>query len=407
MALELAARKLTQESNGSLQIIIDSDTQGVPGQPPITDTILQKIRDCDIFVPDFTFVGKTRAGKLLPNPNVLTEYGYALHAKSYAAMMPVMNTAYGPPEELPFDMRHLRHPIQFSLNDGASNLDRRNARKGLAESFEAALSIMIKARIKRVPQGVPFDEAKPKQFRPIGFFFGPSESIASFGNPGEQEYIYPQNKAFYARLFPTYGDQPRVGLVRMVELFQARKVLCMAYQMHDGIFARNEHGPIVLSPSGNNTVHALTQGFATGELWGVNSQVFRTHPELLGGKKGIAIGTISVEKIYVQTLRSYLATLHDELGMRPPYTLELGAVGIQGCYLGLPSVEFSNGQFYGPIGKPEIRIRYSLEQGTEAELLNALRRFFVELYDLVAVSREHILTDEIVAKNDLPSRAET
>ena len=81
MALELAARSLTDGSNGSLQINIHSDTQDVPGQPPVTDTILKKIRACDIFVPDFAFVGKTKARKLLPNPNVLTEYGYALHTR--------------------------------------------------------------------------------------------------------------------------------------------------------------------------------------------------------------------------------------------------------------------------------------------------------------------------------------
>ena len=178
----------------------------------------------------------------------------------------------------------------------------------------------------------------------------------------------------------------------------------MAYQMHDGIFARNAHGTIVLSPSGNNTAHALTQGFATAELWGINSQGFRTHPEVSGGRQGSAIGTISVEKIYAQTLPSYLAALRDELGMRLPYTLELGAVGIRGCCLGLPSVQFPNSRFHGPIGKNELGFRYTLEQGTEVELPSALRQFFEELYDLVAVSREGVLTDEIIARNHLPSR---
>jgi hypothetical protein len=58
----------------------------------------------DIFIPDVSFVARTEAGKFIPNPNVMTEYGYALHAKPYSAMMPVMNIAFGPPEELPFDM---------------------------------------------------------------------------------------------------------------------------------------------------------------------------------------------------------------------------------------------------------------------------------------------------------------
>jgi hypothetical protein len=43
----------------------------VPGTPPITDTILKKIQNCDIFVPDVTFVASTAGGKLVPNPNVM------------------------------------------------------------------------------------------------------------------------------------------------------------------------------------------------------------------------------------------------------------------------------------------------------------------------------------------------
>ena len=390
IALELAARKITDESNGSLQIKIDSDTQDIPGQPPVTDTILGKIRNCNVFVPDLTFVGMTKTRKYLPNPNVLAEYGYALHAKSYEAMMPVMNTAYGPPEKLPFDMGHLRHPIQYSLKDRAPNVDRRSARRRLAESFEAALLVIIKALQKRTSQENLFTEAKPDK-RSKAFFFDTSKSIASFGDRDEQLYVYDSDKAFYARLFPTYTGQPRVGLTRMVELFHARNVLCMAYQRHDGIFARNDHGPILISPSGNNTVKALTQGFATGELWGINSQGFRADRDIDGGRDKSAIGTISVERIYSQTTSSYLAALRDKLGLRLPYTLELGAVGIYGCYLGLPSVEFPNGAFYGPIGRQEISSRYTLEQGTQEELSNALNDFFTELYDLVAVSREDII----------------
>jgi hypothetical protein len=53
-----------------------------------------------------TFVASTEAAKLVPNPNVMLEYGYALCSKSHSVMIPVMNTAYGPAEQLPFDMKH-------------------------------------------------------------------------------------------------------------------------------------------------------------------------------------------------------------------------------------------------------------------------------------------------------------
>lgn len=104
IALREAAARINQDASLGVELHIDSDTQGVPGNPPVTDTILKKIDACDIFIPDVTFVASTDAGKLVPNPNVMTEFGYALRSKSHFALMLLMNTFYGPPESLPFDL---------------------------------------------------------------------------------------------------------------------------------------------------------------------------------------------------------------------------------------------------------------------------------------------------------------
>jgi hypothetical protein len=92
---------------------LDKDTKDVPGQPPIADTIFRKIEDCAVFVADMTFVSKTEAGRLSPNPNVLIEYGWALAKCGHRRIVTVMNTAHGEPNEtkLPFDLRHYRWPI--------------------------------------------------------------------------------------------------------------------------------------------------------------------------------------------------------------------------------------------------------------------------------------------------------
>jgi hypothetical protein len=74
-ALKDAAKRITA-STPDLEVIIDSDTSGAPGTPPITDTLLKKIAECDIFIPDVSFVAHTAAGKYVPNPNVMLEYGY-------------------------------------------------------------------------------------------------------------------------------------------------------------------------------------------------------------------------------------------------------------------------------------------------------------------------------------------
>ncbi len=69
-ALEEAVVLLAAER---ISLHIDSDTKDVPGTPAITDTILGKIRDCDLFLADMTYVAA--GDKLLPNPNVMGEYG--------------------------------------------------------------------------------------------------------------------------------------------------------------------------------------------------------------------------------------------------------------------------------------------------------------------------------------------
>jgi hypothetical protein len=75
----------------------------------------------------------------------MAEFGYALHAKTHAALMPVMNTAFGPPEQLPFDLAHPRNPIQYHCVATAGNDERRDVRARLSRKLEERLRLQIKA----------------------------------------------------------------------------------------------------------------------------------------------------------------------------------------------------------------------------------------------------------------------
>lgn len=141
-ALDEAAAILATKG---FELQIDSDTKGVAGTPPITETILRKIRENHLFLADMTFVAQA-GDKLIPNPNVMGEYGYALHAKGSARILLVMNTAFGPPEKLPFDLRHLRHPEGFDVDDTVPDGARRQARS----EFGARLADHILAVAKEV-----------------------------------------------------------------------------------------------------------------------------------------------------------------------------------------------------------------------------------------------------------------
>ena len=79
-ALETAAKRISKNLEEADRPEIDSDTQGTFGSEDIFNTILEKIDAATLFVADVTPIASTET-KLIPNPNVMTELGYALKTK--------------------------------------------------------------------------------------------------------------------------------------------------------------------------------------------------------------------------------------------------------------------------------------------------------------------------------------
>jgi hypothetical protein len=93
--------------------------------------------------------------------------------------------------------------------------------------------------------------------------------------------------------------------------------------------------------------------------------------------------------------------------LRPPFVVELGAVGLEGVYIGAPHPEVSGGHYYGPIREESLVHRYDLFDIKDEMLLDILRAFFDELYDLAECRRSDVLNDGIVRKNGIPRRSQT
>jgi hypothetical protein len=106
--LAAASERLTTRRPKGHAVVLDSDTLGVPGAPPITEAVLEKIRNARVFVADVSITNSSAAGKKAPNPNVLVELGYALRGLGWSRILMLMNTEFGEPRELPFDLHHLR-----------------------------------------------------------------------------------------------------------------------------------------------------------------------------------------------------------------------------------------------------------------------------------------------------------
>ena len=390
-ALDDAATRINENNALGVEIRIDADTEGVVGTPAVTETILGKIRSSDIFVPDLTFVAETDAGKRTPNPNVMVEYGYALRSLTFEAMMPVMNTHYGAPTELPFDLGHVRHPTQYSLPPGSADGERRAARAALSGKLEGILRLMAQNVVGKSRSDKPFVSTAP--VRPPAFFFQPDDVLVNFGYPGEQEMRFKRDRAIFLRLYPTYADQPRVGLTRAIEVVQR---LMPLQRVISSIHNRNHWGAINLQPHGDG-ITSFTQIFETGELWGVSEEPFRTgNPPF--------IPAIGVEKAFVAALENHRRVYEKELQLRPPFTAEFGAVGLIDQHLVVPSAEFPSGDYAGPIRKDSISRTFQLGSFDPMEWSSALRDFFIDFYDLAARDRSKVLTDDLVTANELPPR---
>jgi hypothetical protein len=106
---------------------------------------MAKIAAASIFVPDLTFVGRRVDGRPMPNTNVSMEYGYALSKPGPSRIIAVMNIAYGEPtgSDMPFNIAHRRFPITYTLAEGASDEEKKAARKALADTFESALRTIL------------------------------------------------------------------------------------------------------------------------------------------------------------------------------------------------------------------------------------------------------------------------
>lgn len=117
----------------------EKDTDGVPGTPNIVHTIFKKIDQCSVFIADVTFVAKSENNKLIPNPNVLLELGYAVKTIGWERTILVLNSAYGDAEKLPFDMLQHRWPIEYRVTSETKVREKR------WESLNDALSFALKS----------------------------------------------------------------------------------------------------------------------------------------------------------------------------------------------------------------------------------------------------------------------
>lgn len=210
-AIERALKRVNRELGIEDAVRADQDTENVPGNPSIAETIMAKIDGCAIFIPDISIVARSTLERPLPNPNVLIEYGRATGMVGDMRIIPVFNEAYGDWQtDRPFDMQHKRKPITYDLPEEHCPAQKKVERDDLVNQLARAIKSVLENthdfdRVSDDASSIDlatFEELRREylQFAPsegtegrmTGFWIGAivSNGPVSIGRPFEHEELF-------------------------------------------------------------------------------------------------------------------------------------------------------------------------------------------------------------------------
>ncbi|MES5483848.1 hypothetical protein QMZ05_13935 [Bradyrhizobium sp. INPA03-11B] len=337
-ALEAAAAQINQTEEidepdedfqgGKLQL--DYGRKNLKGSPDLAIEILKKIDGAAVFVGDVTPVGKgvphrtdegvESDGKLLMNPNVAIELGYALKSKGTDHVLMVMNSHYGKRADMPFDLGGKGGPIMYNLAPTATGKEIETEKKKL-------VAVLVEALKEYVPKpvAVSFEGLKPKIGR--GIFFSEGEVLAEDkGWPGkEARYVMPFRKVLWLKLSPTTALPHPLA----IDLLTDNIGRFGPFTLPQGLESvrQNKYGVCFFSPAGaTHNIDAIAQYTRDGEIWGVNADYIRQGE--FGQQQ--AILTLPIENILITELDAYLRFMRDVSKVPLPIRVEVGIEGIAG-----------------------------------------------------------------------------
>ncbi len=374
-----------EDSPRESQITFDKDTIGVPGQPTIAEVIFRKISECGVFVPDLTFVGKTEDERLLMSPNVLIEYGFALNKPSRSSIIAVMNTAYGEPgknsEHLPFNMRHVRHPITYKLEKNATAEKRTKVLHSLTEKLAHAIKAILES-------GLLTESSESEPFKMIESTTNPSTFLEEGKAVGvdydEQPLFLPNVQRLFLRLVPTRQCEKIKSQKAALDLLESAPPRPLGQTLGYS-FLRNEHGAFCYH-SVDGKVLTLTQLFLNKELWGIDAASIDKQRLIRQNVSGVNFGFFSrgeLEEIFLSAIENYLKFARDILQLPLPLKIIAGATDVEG-YKMLTHNQFE--PFAGRVCDRNI-VWESEVNDYNLEPIKILRPFFEHVWEACGLKR--------------------
>jgi hypothetical protein len=399
-ALDAAAAELQEQltlDEPQREIRIDQDTQGLSGSPAIGEAILTKIRSTDVFVADLTFIDNggddsNSNARRTPNPNVMLEYGYALHALGDGRIICVFNEQFGQPDELPFDLAHRRWPIRFSLQEG---VDRQAEKKRLISSLKEALR-SIMSQFEQHDRGFvsPLPFAPNRASDGMGRLRSDADflCVPDYMDSRDNKVTLFKGPYLFMRLIPTIAKS-LMGDVETHRIAQAALQPMQGMRSREWATGRHETGTVMYAVHSNSPSVAVdaSELFLSGELWGNDFHLLDRSKEHVKENGFPFIPTGAVEEVLIDTFINYATMAREHLHHLLPVQVKAGVVGVRDFRLAVKPEYFGYSEFAGHILRDNI-VYESVLDDWAVDPFDLLRPLFVNLYDAAGIARPNFRT---------------
>jgi len=314
-----------QESES--QVIFDRDTHGEPGMPPVADTILKKIDGATAFVADLTLVTTLEAkDKGLPNANVGIELGYAAKALGFQRIVGAINTYYGPPSKLPFDLVHRLFPVEFRLVPDADQSQKATALSDLTAQFTKKLRTIIGTVGFSTSVADPLPPHAQRSVNAGSFVAeGPIARANSRDAEGRnnEHVFWHHNPSASLRLIPNMPKSFTRSRLARLAAGAVPPLHAFGDSGRQEIIA-NHHGAVAIGYEDYlpDIAMQITQVFPTGEIWGISRKLIE--PISTKPARTLRIPWPETLLVFERTLAHYMYFAQHALAHELPVTIVAG-----------------------------------------------------------------------------------
>ena len=381
--LKNAVDQLNEETTFDSRMEIDHDTKDVLGSPSITETIFNKIKNCTVFVGDLTPIASTDKNKKVMNPNVAIEIGYALGLLGDNKVITVMNESFGSLEDLPFNLRHKRGPVIYSLTEKATNDEIGREEKKLVNIFKTILKNYITTEPK--PQS---ENPKNLDLNGHALFFDLNKPIFRLSNDGwssvkDKEYFFKKLPSYvYIKVLPKKELKFTKTEIKKAMFDGSNFKIFPLFKSPDHTPEANKYGCMVVKfdSTDNNFITDFVQVFENGSIISISdSFLFYTKNRipLISFKNGL-------EKVLFESIHLLENIFQSSIDVE----VEIGLVNGDNCTVTLPNL--LDGRYYpeperGPLEQDSYITKKVIKLKDISMIEESVKEFIMKLLNDIGV----------------------